>query len=382
MTSLRWQDAAARLADTVAKDAPGWHDAVASTPRHLLVPHWWRHDPMSLERPWIRADAPVGGSEHLKAAYSDQTLVTRVGALHADDAAPGQATTGDATSSSTLPGLIVSMAAMLAPHPADRILDVGTGTGYATALLAHRFGDTQVISVDVDGYLVRAARDRLGEIGLRPEIAAVDASRAVPEGTYDRILATVSVRPLPKSWVEALAPGGRVVTTIAATSLLIVADKDPDGVVHGRVQDHAATFMRTRGGEDYPPRLHDVYRLARDADGDTTRPLGGPLWLPWRDWELFNLLELDTPGIEARTATHPDGHEITRLLAADGSWARAENSPVSRVHQGGPRRLWDRLEQVNTRWETTGRFPMHALRVELAPDQGLVRAPGNWTLHL
>ncbi|MFE5742205.1 methyltransferase domain-containing protein [Streptomyces celluloflavus] len=223
-----WTGAAEALADEVTAGAPAWHDAVRNTLRHLLVPRWWRRIPNSPAREWELADLAEDSPERLHAAYTDETLVTRVGPTHADHAAPGERGKGDPTSSSTLPGLIVSMAHRLDVQPGHKVLDVGTGSGYSAGLFARRFGDENVTSVDVDPYLVEAARTRLAGFGRTPRLAAVDATGELPEPEYDRIMATVSVRPVPASWLRALRPGGRLVTTIAHTALLITAATYPD----------------------------------------------------------------------------------------------------------------------------------------------------------
>ena len=112
------------------------------------------------------------------------------------------------------------------------VLDVGTGSGYGCALLAARLGAEHVTSVDVDPYLTAAAAERLDSMGLRPTVLTLDATGTLP-GTYDRIIATVAVRPVPASWLAALRPGGRLVTTIAGTGLILTADKTDDGGAHG-----------------------------------------------------------------------------------------------------------------------------------------------------
>ncbi|MGZ0149190.1 hypothetical protein ACXJJ3_19130 [Kribbella sp. WER1] len=174
----------------------------------------------------------------------------------------------------------------------------------------------------------------------------------------------------------------RIVTTIVGTSLLIGAEKQPDGVVRGRVQPDPATFMRTRRETDYPARLDGVYDAARDQPGDEIRQLTGPLPDLWEDWELRCLYELDTPDIENRSATRDDGTQLLWLLAADGSWARVDSSHRA-IHQSGPRRLWDDLERVQARWEAAGRFPLHDMVVEFGPDQSkIIGADAKWTFEL
>jgi protein-L-isoaspartate O-methyltransferase len=80
------------------------------------------------------------------------------------------------------------------------------------------------------------------------------------------MIATVSVRPVPRSWLAALRPGGQIVTTIAQTSLLVSAKLERALVARGSVQPDPASFMRTRCGANYPPRLDP-----------STPPLGTPM---------------------------------------------------------------------------------------------------------
>jgi protein-L-isoaspartate O-methyltransferase len=375
-----WTEAARKLAAQVTATAPEWHDAVVATPRHVLVPKWWdriRNSP-TFEWKLVTPDA----SDPWASVYSDETLVTRVGALHADLAGPDDRASGAPTSSSTLPGLIVGMLHLLNPEPGQQVLDIGTGSGYSAALLGHRLGDELVTSIDVDAYLVQAARHRLEGFGRQPRMVVADATGELPEGEYDRMIATVSVRPVPRSWLAALRPGGRIVTTIAQTSLLVSATLERGLVARGSVQPDPASFMRTRSGANYPVRLDWVYAAARDADGDEVRNLRGPVPDLWTDWELRALYELDSADIENRSATDDDGKAIVWLLAGDGSWARAEEA-TGRVHQRGARRLWDDLERVRSRWEEAGRFPLHDLAVEFTPETTSVTSPdGEWTIQL
>jgi protein-L-isoaspartate O-methyltransferase len=375
-----WTEAARKLAAQVTTTAPEWHDAVCATPRHELVPRWWDRIRNSPTFEWKLLTPDV--NDPWTATYSDKTLVTRVGALHADHAGPTDRAAGAPTSSSTLPGLIVRMLHLLNPEPGHQVLDIGTGSGYSAALLGHRLGDDLVTSIDVDTYLVLAARERLAGFGRHPRMEAADATVALPDGEYDRMIATVSVRPVPRSWLAALRPGGQIVTTIAQTSLLVSAQLERGLVARGSVQPVPASFMRTRSGANYPARLDSIYAAARDADGDDVRDLRGPVPNLWVDWELRALYELDSADIENRSATDENGKEIVWLLAGDGSWARAEES-TGKVHQSGSRRLWDDLERVRARWEEADRFRLHDLAVEFTPEATTVTSPdGNWTIHL
>ncbi len=374
-----WIEAADKLAAQVTSNAPEWRDAVTATPRHVLVPRWWEP---TRNRPFEWKVVTPDAADPWGQVYSDETLVTRVGPLHVDHAGPEERAFGAPTSSSTLPGLIVRMLHLLDTTPGQRVLDIGTGSGYSAALLGYRLGDDRVTSVDVDPYLVQVAGERLATFGRNPQMEAVDATGELPGHDYDGIIATVSVRPVPGSWLSALRPGGRIVTTIAQTSLLVSAELGRDLVARGHVQPDPASFMRTRSAPDYPARLDEVYAAARDADGDEVRPLAGPVPNLWADWELRALYELDSADIENRSATDQDGKQTVWLLAGDGSWARADEAS-GLVHQSGGRRLWDDLERVRTRWEEADMFPLHTLTVEFTPDSTSVTSPdGQWTIHL
>ncbi|MFF7098474.1 radical SAM protein [Streptomyces rubradiris] len=149
-------------------------------------------------------------------------------------------------------------------------LRVRVYSGYGTALLCRRIGAGQVTSVDVDPYLVQAAADRLGSIGLTPHLAVADLTQPLPD-QYDRIVATVSVPRIPAGWLTALRPGGRLVTTVSDTGLLIVADKTDDGGATGHVAWDRASFMSARTGDDYPPSTLDAaFDTAATADGEVT----------------------------------------------------------------------------------------------------------------
>ncbi|WP_413116377.1 protein-L-isoaspartate O-methyltransferase family protein [Streptomyces sp. CY1] len=244
----------------------------------------------------------------------------------------------------------------------DRLLDVGTGSGYGAALAARRLSDEQVTSVDVDGYLTEAARKRMSEAGVAPTLDTIDATRDLPyePARFDRIVATVSVRTIPESWLRALRPGGRLVTTIAGTSLLVTAEKDEDGGATGRVEWERAGFMHARHGDDYPPGAAVRLAKAAELDGDEVTRGPYPVLDVANAWDLASMLDITVPGIEHEY--REDGERRVALMAhADGSWARATAagderrrapgrppSAVGRPRQG-PRPLAQQRRAAGTR---------------------------------
>ncbi|WP_326657204.1 methyltransferase domain-containing protein [Streptomyces sp. NBC_00385] len=115
-----------------------------------------------------------------------------------------------------------------------RLLDLATGSGYSAALACHRLGDDRVTTLNVDLHLTQAAAERLDRLGWHSTVVTTDATKELP-GTFDRIVSMVSVPRIPRQWLTALEPEGRLVTTIAGTGLIITADKNHDGGATGRV---------------------------------------------------------------------------------------------------------------------------------------------------
>lgn len=102
----------------------------------------------------------------------------------------------------------------LAVKKSDRVLEVGTGSGYLTALLAHRAA--HVVSVEIKPALARFGRDNLARHGVENVTLEVgDAARGWSQhAPYDVIVLTGSAPALPKSLLEQLAPGGRVFAVV------------------------------------------------------------------------------------------------------------------------------------------------------------------------
>ncbi|MDP4024295.1 methyltransferase domain-containing protein [Methylobacterium sp. NEAU 140] len=130
--------------------------------------------------------------------------------------------------SMTAPGTVAAMLAGLRVAPGQRVLEIGTGSGYVTALLA-RLGAGAVLSLERYATLAGEAAARLA--GL-PEVHVVRAdglSPALPDGGFDRILVNGSVDAVPPHWLAALEPGGRLVAGLSGPDGCRIAALGPDG---------------------------------------------------------------------------------------------------------------------------------------------------------
>ncbi|GJE26712.1 protein-L-isoaspartate O-methyltransferase family protein [Methylobacterium organophilum] len=131
----------------------------------------------------------------------------------------------------TAPRQVGAMLAALALTPGARVLEVGTGSGYVTALLA-RLGAGQLHSLDRYATLTRAARDNLHAAGIRNavlETADGLADGVAGEGRYDRILVNGLLAALPAGLTAALTPGGRLVCALPGPEGGRLAIIGPDG---------------------------------------------------------------------------------------------------------------------------------------------------------
>ncbi|MFI1170002.1 rRNA adenine N-6-methyltransferase family protein [Streptomyces melanogenes] len=99
-------------------------------------------------------------------AYADRTWAIQFDGLNAEDA-PGPVT-GSPTSSATLPSPVVRTLHAVGLRGGEKVLEIGTGTGYSTAILCHRLGDDYVISIEYDTSLAATAATHLTAAGYAP----------------------------------------------------------------------------------------------------------------------------------------------------------------------------------------------------------------------
>ena len=373
---MEWQPYAQHLADGATHPTSRWRGPVAEVPRHVFVPAWWEHTGQE----WVHRLGQEDPTRWAEAAYADRSLVTSVAGRHADHTNTGATAHGLPSSSSTLPSLVVRMYQHARIEQGMRVLDVGTGSGYGAALLAHRYGDQYVTSIDVDPYLVGAAAGRLDTVGLHPTVMLCDATGEL-EGTYDRIVSMVAMPRIPTSWIRALRPGGRLVTTITGMSIIVCADKlavpEHGAVAMGETARDWAMFMGTQQ-QDWQ-RDSGLIAAVCDAEGEHVSRSPFPVPDVAESFELRSMLELSAPGVAHQYQEH--GMVRTAWMAhPDGSWARAtqQADEPAVVHQGGPRRLWDVLDGLRYEWAREGRFPLYGARVWIKSDGVCWLARVSW----
>jgi protein-L-isoaspartate(D-aspartate) O-methyltransferase len=134
------------------------------------------------------------------------------------------------------PFIVALMTDLLAPQPHEVVLEIGTGLGYQTAILAELAG--QVWSVEIIEEFASHAEALLRDLGFSNiGIRVGDGSRGWPEhAPFDKILVTVAADRTPPALLRQLKPGGRVVLPVGPedAQLLTVIDKDAAGQLKTR----------------------------------------------------------------------------------------------------------------------------------------------------
>jgi protein-L-isoaspartate O-methyltransferase len=306
---------------TVGSTDPVWRVVLAAVPRHVLIPRFYRR---RARGGWetVGVDHP----DYWPALYADRELVT--------DTVP--------LTTCAAPGTQLRLAEALALRGEHRVLEVGTGTGYGTALLAHRLGDRQVFSVQPRPELVERARRRLANAGYRPALTSRDGAAGLAEhAPYDRILARLAVPVLPPAWLAQLAPGG-----------LVVAE------VRGSLG--AGGLVLLRGfGDGAAGGAFGLGRAGFPALGTPAVPRSGPAPHTVRLSVLGPDLLADPVGAFVAQLHLPSGcalRGVDTLVAPDGSWCQV--TPVDggwQVAEAGPDRLWARVEHGHAWWLRAGR---------------------------
>lgn len=375
MTAGRAGDELVRsLLDSGALSAD-WADTFKAVPRAWFLPDlFWAYD-MGTGRsvPVSRAEEPDAWE---RAAYANVPLVTQWDdGRHSGSSEPGVV----ATSSARMPSVVAAMLRDLDVSDGMRVLEIGTGTGWNAALLAHRLGSGNVVSVEIDPDVVARARAALARVGLRPEVIHGDGRDGGPgSAPYDRVIATAGVRELPPRWLEQTRPGGVVLapwgTHYSDQDALVRLTVGDDGRASGpflrmvefmKLRDQRLDWDRFR---TYVPAYPD---FPGDADVSRTPLTLGDLGGRYESVRFVTGLRVpDCAHVVNRTGESA-GKAWFFDLSGGRSWAVAEfreREPAATVHQSGPRRLWDEVEAAVTWWVGSGRPGVERFGLAVGPD--------------
>ncbi|WP_309051764.1 methyltransferase domain-containing protein [Streptomyces sp.] len=335
-----------------------WLNAYRAVPRALFVPdRIWPGTPDGTRQTAL-VDRRTDPIDWLTAVYEDRPLTTQWD----DGEHEGDGLGTRPSSSNSQPRMVFGMLGDLDVEEGHRVLEIGTGTGWNAALLAHRAGAKNVVSIEYDPAVAAGARQNLAEFGAEEPLVVVGDGREgfADRAPYDRVIATCSVGEVPSAWIEQTATGGVIVAPWGplyggeAIVRLVVGE---DGHARGRFTRSSA-FMRLRQQRADLP-AHETYMRGQawPADGVRSATLIPPS-------DVGGWVEQFAIGLHVHDAwwsveRYDDGSYTLWTYGLDGeSWASIDWEPGESefvVYQSGPRRLWDETEAAYRWWNGRSR---------------------------
>ncbi|MFE9882850.1 ATP-grasp peptide maturase system methyltransferase [Streptomyces sp. NPDC005784] len=342
-----------------------WKDAAAAVQRHeFLLGGFFRRVKGAVPAAW---EPVLGGDDDwLATCYQDESLITQIAGTIVPTDIQGQIMR-EPTSSSTLPSLVLRMLEDLHVEPGSQVMEIGTGTGYSTALLCARLGASRVTSVEYDEDVAARARTALARQDMFPSLVTGDGLLGCAESApYDRIVATCAVRTVPTAWIEQTKPGGLILTTLGgwlgASELARLTVHD-DGTASGPLLGGQVSFMLAR--PHTPPPLGLLPDLSR---GKEREAVIGPDVLS--DWATRFVVQSAAPQAQRLTMNREGSAEEVLIDVASGSWAALyDDSGRWVVRQDGPENLWDSIEEHLGRWHAAGTPALEEFTITVTPDR-------------
>ncbi|MFJ7275282.1 methyltransferase domain-containing protein [Kitasatospora sp. NPDC098663] len=307
------------------------------------------------------------------AVYSDVPLTTQWD----DGTHEGDERGTMPTSSNSMPTMVFSMLSALNVEDGNRVMEIGTGTGWNSALLSQRLGSGSVVTIEVDEASAADAQRRLARAGYFPTSVVGDGADGHPDGApFDRVIATCSVGRIPHAWVSQTGPGGVIVAPWGpqyggeAVVRLTVGD---DGTASGHFVGSSA-FMRLRQQRTPRPSSLEYLSGPWPADGAKSQTDLSPQELG--DWLAMFAVGVQVPEAFPLTERYDDGTYTLWLHdTAVTSWATADweaDRTGYEVVQSGPRNLWDEVEAAYHWWDDQGRPGFDRFGLTVTPDRHTV----------
>ncbi|MFJ8476005.1 methyltransferase domain-containing protein [Kitasatospora sp. NPDC094011] len=349
-----------------------WLPSFKAVPRELFIPDriWPGIADGTRQNPAVyRSKDPRAWQ---RAVYSDIPLTTQWD--DGDHEGDGLGTTP--SSSNSMPTMVLSMLRDLDVRPGDRVLEIGTGTGWNAGLLAHRLGNPNVVSVEYDPDVARTARENLDRAGLAPTVVEGDGQAGWSQGApYDRIIATCSLLEIPAAWLEQSAPGAVIVapfgTEYGGEQIARLTVNDDGTSATGRFTGGSA-FMRLRQQRTARPLFDEyLHGVPWPADGVRTMTALSP-WDTGKWFQQF-VIGLAVPGAFWRAKRYDNDAYTLWLHSRDKkSWASADyerDRAEYEVYQCGPRNLWDEVEAAYRWWDDHGRPGHDRFGLTVTPER-------------
>jgi protein-L-isoaspartate(D-aspartate) O-methyltransferase len=219
---------------------------------------------------WRGIEVTESNPKSIRLAYADRALITRLSEIEAGAPVP--------VSSSSQPSLMAQMLEDLKLAPELNVLEVGAGTGYNAALMAHVVGTGSITTLDVDGEVVEKTRRNLECFAdRRITVHHADGREKISDdASFDRIIVTAATPDVEPTWLEQLSPRGLMLAplSLAPGLAFVIRGSVHEDTFHGRLT-RAAYFMPLRAEDETGPS-----EFAKAAPSGDLRTLPAP-WAGW-----------------------------------------------------------------------------------------------------
>ncbi|MEV6983399.1 protein-L-isoaspartate(D-aspartate) O-methyltransferase [Sphaerisporangium sp. NPDC051017] len=330
-----------------------WAEALEKVPRHLFTPMAAWAKPDRWQDVGHRIDIATDAAAWWQAVYSDAAII-----IQANDGATDPAEGGGRSSSSvSAPGVVFPFLELLAPREGDRILEIGTGSGWTASLLSWWVGADDVTSIEIDPAVAAGAAANIEAAGFAPHLVVGDGLKGCPErAPFDRVHVTAGVADIPAAWIEQTRPGGVIVlpwhpggATGHKLRVTVVDDSTAAGSFHGR-----ANYMMVRS-----QRSDHVWNSHHSEDAEASVTRLHPRTVVTADLGAHLASIALAPGVDWLVVSEPDGYSLLLQEAGnpEGSWAACDAVPGAddfQVTQYGSRRLWDEVADAYLKWLSWG----------------------------
>ena len=147
------------------------------------------------------------------------------------------------------PGVVTRMTEWLDVKDGQKILEIGTGSGWQSAILSYLVGSGSIYSIERHSELVKFAQENLKKLNIdNVHVILGDGSIGYPEESpYDRIIITAACSKIPSSLIEQLDENGLIIAPVGDSSQsLVLLQNTPEGLVEIKNQPKYV-FVPLRG---------------------------------------------------------------------------------------------------------------------------------------
>lgn len=334
--------------------SPQVESAFKHVPRHPFIDHFFLLETSDRKMQWrhVQPSSVRDADAWLRAIYTNRPVITAYDEYNIP------------TSSSSSPDAMALMLEASQLHPGLRVLEIGTGTGYNAALLAHIVGDPHhVFTVEIDPALAQRAQQRLDQVvGEGITVYAGNGLHGyAPGAPYDRIIATGSYHKVPLAWLDQLQIGGIILMNLrghlGAGAFLKVVKVGPQRAAYGTFLT-GSDFMELQDTDTPSCKVTDLVSQYLGRSVTAQMPCSQAKFDPSLLWDhrLEFLLQLSFPhmyftsiGFNPMSPCLIDSESDTMLV-----FRPTDQKNEWMVEIKGQPQTWEKVLRVYKLWAETG----------------------------